>query len=234
MTMTELPTTAPYRAALCNLYRDIHKGIRAELFALTVATGSTDPADAAARRDLAAQAAGVAAVLELHAEHEDGVIQPAIEQHLPAQAERIEADHAAFDRRAEGLVELAAATAGAPAGDRRRLAELLHLDTAAFTSAHLAHQDLEERVVMPALEDALGVDAVVAMHQAIVGSIPPEEMARSLAFMLPAMNLDDRCELLGGMRAAAPPEAFDGVWSLTRSVLCPPDVAALAARLEVG
>ena len=63
---------------------------------------------------------------------------------------------------------------------------------------------------MAELERLIGVDEVLALHGAIVGSIPPDEMARSLAFMLPAMNVDDRTELLGGMRMAAPPEAFDG------------------------
>ena len=58
-------------------------------------------------------------------------------------------------------------------------------------------------------------------------------MAESLAFMLPAMNLDDRTELLGGMRMAAPPEAFAGVVDLARSVLTPTDFQALAGRLGV-
>ena len=49
-------------------------------------------------------------------------------------------------------------------------------------------------------------------------------MAASLAFMLPAMNVDDRAELLGGMRADAPAEVFSGVVSLARSVLEPAGV----------
>ena len=59
-------------------------------------------------------------------------------------------------------------------------------------------------------------------------------MARSLAVMLPAMNLDDRAELLGGMRAGAPAEVFQGVWSLAGSVLAPADRAALATRLDLS
>ena len=52
--------------------------------------------------------------------------------------------------------------------------------------------------------------------------------------MLPAMNIDDRAELLGGMRAGAPAEVFDGVWGLAGSVLDPTDLAALATRLGIG
>jgi hypothetical protein len=50
--------------------------------------------------------------------------------------------------------------------------------------------------------------------------------------MLPAMNLDDRFEMLAGMRASAPPEAFEGVYGLAGSVLESADFAALSQRLE--
>jgi hypothetical protein len=87
---------------------------------------------------------------------------------------------------------------------------------------------------MQRLPELLGVEEVAAVHGAIIGSIPPDEMARSLAFMLPAMNIDDRAELLGGIRLAAPPEAFDATMGLARSVLRPADFVALADRLEVA
>ena len=72
---------------------------------------------------------------------------------------------------------------------------------------------------------------MVGIHQAILGAIPPQEMAQSLALMLPAMNVDGRTELLGGMREGAPAEVFEGVWSLAGSVLDPTDLAAVARRL---
>jgi hypothetical protein len=69
------------------------------------------------------------------------------------------------------------------------------------------------------------------MHEAIVGSIPPDEMARSLAFMLPAMNADDQAEMIGGMRAGAPAEVVEGVLALAQDVLGP-RFDVLVARLE--
>ena len=59
-------------------------------------------------------------------------------------------------------------------------------------------------------------------------------MAQGLAVMIPAMNIDDRTALLGGMRAGAPAEVFDGVWSLVGSVLEPDDHRALARRLDIA
>jgi hypothetical protein len=228
-------TTDPIQTIVpLDLYKDIHKGIRSELFALVESAGRTDPADRGAKVALSDHVRSAVELLESHAHHEDAVIQPSLEIHLPAIAEQIATDHASFDRRTEALVDLAASSAECNGADRRRLNHQLYLDVAAFAGVYLVHQDLEERVLMPALFDAVGMDGVLAMHEAILSAIPPEEMGRSLALMLPAMNVDDRCELLGPMRAGAPAEVFDVVWSLTGSVLAPADVAAVAARLGIA
>jgi hypothetical protein len=225
--------TDEVRAVTFDLYRDIHKGIRAELFGVTLEAASIDPIDQGDRAGLAAHLTNVAALLTSHAEHEDGAIDPVLEAHRPDLAERVNADHEALERRFARVLDMADAATTATDDLRHRLHQV-HLETAAFTSAYLAHQDLEERVVMPALEAAVGVDAVIAVHGAIIGSIPPAEMMQSLAVMLPAMNVDDRTDLLGGMRASAPPEAFDAVVSLTRSVLCPVDATAVLSRLGLS
>jgi hypothetical protein len=239
MTITDQTTATSTSAALAgeafelaafDLYRDIHKGIRSELFALTGAAGSVDPSDVCGRLDLAAHVGSVAIVLGSHAEHEDAVIEPALHEHAPELADRIATDHVLLEATYDRIHDLAGSLAAAGT-EQRRLAHQLYLELTAFTSSYLAHQLIEERVVMPLLERALGVDAIIGMHVAIVGSIPPEQMAQSLAFMLPAMNVDDRTELLGGMRMSAPAEAFDGVVSLARSVLVASDFRALAERL---
>jgi hypothetical protein len=217
-----------------DLYRDIHKGIRAELFALTATAGSIDPSDRCDRAALAAHVASVAGVLESHAHHEDVVIDPVLERYLPDLATDINDDHDRLELMFSSITDLGSAIVDVAGSDQRRLLQLLHLDLARFTSSYLAHIDLEERVVMQRLPELLDVDEIAAMHGAIVGSIPPDEMARSLAFMLPAMNIDDRAELFGGLRLAAPPEAFDATMGLARSVLRPADFVALADRLEVA
>jgi len=237
-------TTTPAPAALMgeptsfetvtfDLYRDIHKGIRQELFALVELAGSIDPADGGARADLAARVRSTVDLLIAHAEHEDTGMQPAIELHLPVLAERIVVDHERIEGRMAALVALVDAVAADNDGPRASMHHL-YLDLASFTADYLDHQDLEERVVMPALEAAVGVEACLAMHQAILAAIPPDEMGLSLAIMLPAMNLADRTELLGAMQAEAPPEAFAAVWGLAGSVLEPADHAALGARLGLA
>jgi hypothetical protein len=230
-----IPTTTTEVAAVTfDLYRDIHKGIRAELFAVTLEAGSIDPTDDQDRAALDAHVSSVAALLASHAEHEDTGIDPALDAHLPDLAEQINADHHSLEARMERITDLALVVRSAGSTSQRHRTHQLYLELASFTSAYLAHQDLEERVVMPALEAAVGVEAVVAMHLSIIGAIPPAEMMQSLALMLPAMNVDDRAELLGGMQATAPPEAFDGVVGLVRSVLNPGDASSALGRLGLS
>ena len=220
--------------AAVDLYRDIHKGIRAELFALTATAGNIDPDDHGDRAALAAHIDATAGVLTMHAHHEDDHLDPLLAQHLPALAEQVTDDHAELEARFAAITDLGYALIGAPAGETRRIAHVLYLELSGFTSRYLAHQLVEETQIMPTLDALLGGPGCGALHAAIVGSIPPEELARSLAFMLPAMNAYDRIEMLGGIRMAAPPEAFDGVVGLARSVLGPRDFDRLAAGLALG
>lgn len=233
MTITEQLPRTNLQIVTHDLYRDIHKGIRAELFGVTLAAGSIDPTNRAARVALSDRVRDAIALLVSHAEHEDAHLQPAIEAHLPALAERVETDHLTLESRMVTLQEMVdeAARVAADAGDKLHR---FYLEFASFTGAYLEHQDVEERDIMPALEPAIGPDACFAIERAIVGSIPPEEMATSLALMLPAMNIDNRAAMLGGMQAGAPPEVFEGVWGLAASVLAPTDHRDLATRLGLG
>lgn len=230
MTVTQQPEVAAFRTVTFDLYRDIHKGIRAEMFRVTQLAGSTDPSDRAARTAFAADVEGLVELLESHAQHEDSAVGPALEACRPDLAATIAADHLALDARYE-LLRAVTAEAVDAAANARDAMHHAYLELASFTSTYLAHQYTEEQVVMPALEAEIGVEAVMTIHGHIIGSIPPPEMAASLAVMLPAMNIDDRTEMLGGMRANAPAEVFEGVWGLAGKVLDPGDYAALGVRL---
>jgi hypothetical protein len=216
-----------------DLYKDIHKGIRAELFRVTASAGSLDPAERCAREELAADVRNLFHVLMSHAEHEDDFVQPILEAHVPDLAAVIAVHHPRLEARMVDIQTRVDRAATAPAPEQRVRVHDAYRELAAFTGSYLEHQDFEERDVMPALEQAIGVDAVLELDHTIVASIPPDEVATGLSLMLPAMNVDDRTELLGGMRVGAPPEVFAGVWALTGSLLAEEELRTLATRLEI-
>ncbi len=233
MSNVQAPAKA-IEAVTFNLYRDIHKGIRRDLFELTERAGNLDPSYRSGRVDLASHLDRTVDLLVLHAEHEDASIQPAVERYFPDLAAEIEHDHEKIEARLVDLQGMAAEAVDATPSAQRDTVYRLYLELASFTSAYLSHQDLEERVVMPSIEEAIGVEAVIGIHMQILDNLPPDVMADSLALMFPAMNIDDRAELLGGMRQGAPAEVFEGVWGLTGSVLAPRDYTDLGARLGIA
>jgi hypothetical protein len=226
-------TQTTYELVAVDTYRDIHKGIRADLFDLTGTAGRIDPSCPGDVADLARHLDQSVELLVTHAGHEDDHLAPVMTEQLPDLFARIERDHAELEGRLVDLQGWAREAVESPGGETRGPVQRLYIELASFTSAYLAHQDLEERIVAPELHRIIGPEGVLAIHQAIIASIPPDQMASSLALMLPAMNNDDRTELLGGMQAGAPPEVFAGVWSLAGSVLESRDVAVLARRLEI-
>jgi hypothetical protein len=232
MTTIESTTVQRLQPVAFDLYRDIHKGIRSELFSVVIEAGRLDPADDCGINALADQIRQTVDLLVGHAHHEDGAIQPVLELSAPALFERIATDHEVLDGRLEWISELAGDVRGS--ASRRATLHELYLELASFTSAYLLHQDVEEREVAQALESAVGLEGLLGIHGSIIGNMPPQELISGLAVMFPTMNVEDRTELLGGMKATAPADAFAGVWSLAKSVLPTDDHRAVAVRLGIA
>ena len=230
-TLTTATEPVRLRQVTFDAYRDIHKAIRSELFAVTTCAGRVDVSDELDVVTFTSHLDSVVRLLAEHAEHEDDHIQPILHDHLPELAETIELDHARFESRIARVAAVANEIVGCRVAERRFAVHEIYVELAAFVSGYLAHQDLEERVVMPALEDLLGVPGVIDIHMAIIGSMPPDQLMRGLAVMFPTLNVDDRTEMLAGIRAGAPAEVFDAMWGLARSVLTDGDAAKVAARL---
>lgn len=236
-TPTHDPTSEPaseYELVSFDLYRNVHKGIRGELFQVTSLAGSMDPGERCARERLQAGVHALFGFLVAHAEHEDDFVQPLIEAHAPYYAEVVASDHVRLEDQMAVIEARVGRATTAPRAEQRGRVHHVYRDLAAFTSTYLEHQHFEECKVMPALDAVVGTDELAAVDAAIVAGIPPEQMAASLGLMLPAMNVDDRLELLGGVQAGAPPEVFAGVWALAGSLLDTPDHQALAARLGLS
>lgn len=215
-----------------DIYRDIHKAVRANLFEAVLRAGRTDPADREQRITLAAIVSDLADFLAFHAHHEDEVLEPMIAEVLPEEAQAISASHEEFDAEIERIRALAALVFADERDDARASLHEMYLSLATFTSRYLAHQHVEERVVMPALLERFGLEAVIAANERIVASIAPDALAWGLAKMLPVMNADDRFELLAGIRQTAPSEAFAGVLALAADVLDRDDHARLASWFQ--
>jgi hypothetical protein len=223
--------TAALEAVEVDIYRDVHKGIRSELFAVTLDAGRVDPHDDEAVGAVAGRWGSLVKLLVEHARHEEDFVQPVVEQFAPLYAAEILESHARLEGQMAQLELLADRAGEACAAQRRLFTHRLYLGLASFTAAYLEHQEFEEFEVMVMLSQHVSAEDLRAIDDAIVASIPPEMMAQSLPIMVASMNIEDQSELFGAARMSAPPEVFAGMMGLAGSVLEPARFDALTRRL---
>lgn len=82
------------------------------------------------------------------------------------------------------------------------------------------------------LAATIPLDELLAVNDAIVASIPPDRMDEYLGHLVPAQNPLDRTEMHSGMRAAAPPEAFEQLVGVAERVLDPAGAVRLQRELD--
>jgi hypothetical protein len=109
----------------------------------------------------------------------------------------------------------------------------LYRALALFIAENFQHMHVEE-IAHNAVLWARYTDAeLLAIHDALVASIPPDEMMAVVRWLVPFMNPMERFHLLADMRAKAPAPAFAAVLDLARAHLTAAEWAKLARALEL-
>ena len=214
-----------------DLYADIHKALRALLSDTLLAVGRMDPGDAA---QVAAASQRVAQMLDLcaaHVRHEDRFMHPAIEARAPGTTAAVGHDHREHERAIAALRALTGRLGVTPAPRRAGLARTLYLQLSRFVAHNLDHMCTEETVHNAALWAHYTDAELAALHDALVATIPPEEMMFTLGLMLPAIDAGARAAVLSGLRAGAPEPVFAAVLELAQRVLPEADWRELGRRL---
>ncbi|MGZ3451682.1 MAG: hemerythrin domain-containing protein [Polyangiales bacterium] len=215
-----------------DMYRDIHKGIRLAVFSYVNELGSADLSSSETLVKLRNDLDDLVDLLASHADHEDAHITPVLARIAPELTRTLEEEHHAYDARLLGAQRALIACELASPAVRGDLAHRLYLELSSFTSAYLAHMLREEVEANRALWAAFDDERLIQMHDELVASIEPADMAKSLSWILRGANIDTRAALLSGMEAHAPRPVFERVLGLARKVLSPSDVDALEQRLD--
>jgi hypothetical protein len=216
-----------------NLYREIHKGIRAVAHGLVGQAGQTDFGNAEEVRALRGAAEKAFAVFASHAEHETAFITPLLRAASPAIAAESETEHQEQEIRLRDLRRTLDLAAGA-GGSAPALGHAFVVDLSRFVGEMFVHMADEEERLMPALRAAFDAETLEYVHQALLASIPPAERIGLLAWLLPALNAPERAALLAGLQAGLPAEAFEAVSGVAQQVLAPSDWSRLERSLAVA
>lgn len=212
-----------------DIYRGIHKAVRAFMCDTLLAVGRLDAADRHEAATTVRQVRSMATFCASHLAHEDRFIHPAMEERRPGSADNLVEDHRHHGVRLQEIGQLADRLE--QAADSAALEQLQRL-LADFTADSLQHMNIEETWNNAVLWDTHTDAELLAIEQAIVASIPADEMMLCLRWMMIGSSPTERAELLGGMRQNAPRPAYEAALALARDCLDARDWNRLAQALE--
>ncbi len=216
-----------------DMYGPIHKALRRDLGDILADLGTTSFETAQACEGTLDRLEALLHFADQHIEHEDRFLRPALEARLPGSCEGTDEEHAEHAREVAHVRQLAVAVRSANDDTRPVLGRSLYLMTSRFVASTLEHMLLEENQMQQLLDRLFSVEEQVALHEQILRSLPPDEMAESMTRMLPAMSATERAGLYAGARAGMPAEVFTAFLGLGRKVLPEQDFADLCRRLDV-
>lgn len=229
----ELREVAATQAPRFDIYVLIHKALRALMTDTLLAVGRMDPQDALERAQVTQRVVELADLCASHLDHENSFVHPAIEARAPGASSAIAHEHEEHGAAIASLrASVEAVRAAAP--DRvDALALALYRELALFVGHNFAHMNIEETAHNAALWSRYTDAEIVAVHDALLASIPPEEMMFTLRWMVPFMNPAERAAVLSEMRAHAPRPAFDAALATVQPHLSEQEWAKLARALDL-
>ena len=216
-----------------DLYAGIHKAIRAMMADTLLTLGRMDPEDAL---ELAEGTQKLQQLLDFcrgHLQHENAFVHAAIEARAAGASEAIAHEHAQHEAEIARLAALATGLLHCPKEARAAGALALYRQVSLFIAHNFEHMHVEETAHNAVLWARYTDAELVAIHDALVASIPPEEMMFTLRWLVPFMNPAERAAMLRDMRAHAPVPAFAAALEVVRPHLAGREWDKLAAALAL-
>lgn len=199
-----------------DIYRTIHKALRALLSDTLVAVGRMDVHDALELAQTTQRTLQMLDFMRSHLGHENTFIHPALEARSPGASGRIADDHVDHESEIDALAAAATGLLNMRAEERDAAALVLYHRLSLFVAHNFEHMHVEESAHNSALWAHYTDAELVDLHNRLVGSIPPEEMMFCMRWMVPFMNPGERAAVLADMRAHAPAPAFAAVLEMVR------------------
>ena len=213
--------------ARLDLYRNVHKGQRARIFALAGDIGQADPDDCAHLLSLAGALRDALAALREHAGHEETFIHPVLRDRAPAVAEALEREHHWIE---DALADVEGRVQRLETAHRPADMDELYRAWCRMVSAYLTHLDNEERLAMPALWERCTDEEIIAIMRAFVASRSAGDMLADLCGQAPALAPQEVAAYVAGVIASGKVGAQQ-IWHGLSGVLDPRDLARLRAAV---
>lgn len=217
-----------------DIYRGIHKALRAYMSDTLVKLAALDLDDAAESRAVLQQVRDLAQFCAEHLQHENDFVHAAMEARRPGSAAQTAGDHVHHLEEIAELTRLADAVEQAAPAEQHLALCRLQATLGVFVGENFTHMNVEETHNNQVLWETHTDAELLGVEQAIVASLSPQEMQSSMRWMLIGMNPSERAQMLQGIRQDAPPPAFAGIIEIARTSLPARDFAKLERALATA
>jgi hypothetical protein len=230
----ELRHVAEAAAPRVDLYAGIHKALRALMADTLLAVGRMDGEDALERAQVTQRVLELLDFCRSHLQHENDFIHPALEARAPGASGKIAHEHEEHLQAIVALADQTTALLQCEPAARPAAALALYRALSLFIAHNFEHMHVEETAHNAVLWARYTDAELIEIHNALVGSIPPDEMMYVLRWMVPFMNPAERAAMLGDMRDHAPAPAFAAALEVVRPHLGEREWAKLGRDLGLA
>lgn len=230
----ELQLIAAAAAPRLDMYSGIHKALRAYMADTLLALGRMDTDDQLEVAQVSQRVLDLLNTCLSHLQHENAFVHPAIEARAPGGSEVIGHEHEDHVKHIQRLATVVMALREAPGAARPGVAQRLYRDLALFIAENLQHMQVEETAHNAVLWTRYTDEELMAIHDALVASIPPEEMMLIARWMVPFLSPAERIGLLADIRAKAPAPAFRAILDTVQPHLTQAEWGKLARGLGIA
>jgi hypothetical protein len=214
-----------------DMYAGIHKALRALMADTLLAVGRMDYDDDLERAQVCQRVVELLEICASHLKHENEFVHTAIEARAPGASGRIAHEHEDHERHIGELSACAAQMLACPSAERAATALDLYRRLSQFVAENFLHMLVEETAHNAVLWAHYSDAELMDIHNALVASIPPEEMMYIVRWLVPFMNPAERTAVLADMQAHAPAPAFAAVLDTARPHLTEREWSKLARSL---
>lgn len=225
------PQQNEMQAKRVDIYAGIHKAVRAFLCETLMRLACMDADDDTEVAGTVKQVRELLDFCEHHIANEERFVHPAMEARQPGSSRGTAADHLHHAESVAAMLADCAAIEGGRGVERERAWRRLQRRLAQFTGDNLMHMNEEETANNAVLQACYSDGELIALHQQILASLPPQELATGLRWMLAGSSPAERTQVMAGIRADAPPPVFDAMLEMARQHLAAAAWDKLAASL---
>lgn len=216
---TPAAAATPIKAGRFDMYCFIHKALRQFMTQTLGRLGALDVSDAEERQAVLTGVDTLLATLRSHLQHENDFLHTAIEARRPGGARATADDHLQHLDALGDLEDESRALRDAADAQRPQLALSLYRHLAEFVGENLVHMQVEETRNNAELWALYGDDELMAIHDRLLASVAPAEMALFARWMAAALSVPELVMLFADMRQKAPPPAFEALLDVARAQL---------------